>query len=140
MSRLEVSQTTEFNVNDASSLVLSLKQLSKAKRKPIGAMPLFWSPEKKGEEKRVIFLEIAKDFEIPDYNNMKKTVQKDVVAFLEVREEKAHLLTCASTRLVSFFKSTGKKGDAYEVVFVGKLKNKTNNNLSNHFEIFPVEV
>lgn len=140
MSSLEVSQTAEFNIGDVKALAKNLKKISSAERKPIGAIPAYWSPEAEGEVKRVLFLQIAVNFQIPDYNDVEKTVEKDTAVMLEVTGETATLITCASTRLVSFFRDFGKEGGAYEVVYTGKMKNKTNNNLSNHFEVYPLSV
>ena len=139
MSSLEVSQTAEFNVGDVKALAKNLQKINSAVRKPVGAIPVYWSPVE-GEVKRVVFLKIAENFQIPDYNDMEKTVEKDTAVMLEVNGEVATLLICASTRLVSFFRDFGKEGGAYEVVYVGKMKNKTNNNLSNHFEVYPLSV
>ena len=140
MSSLELSQTAEFNVGDVKALSKNLKKINSAERKPIGAMPVYWSPEAEGELKRVVFLKIAENFQIPDYNDPEKMVEKDTAVMLEVNGETATLIICASTRLVSFFHDFGKVGGAYEVVYAGKVKNKTNNNLSNHFEVYPLSV
>lgn len=139
MSSLELSQTAEFNVSDIKSLAKNLQKINDAKRKPIGAIPLYWSPSE-GEVKRVLFLKIAENFHIPDYNDPEKIVEKDTAVLLDVQAEGATLLTCASTRLVSFFRDFGVEGGAYEVVYVGRVQNKTNSNFSNHFEVYPLTV
>jgi hypothetical protein len=139
MSSVELSKTAEFSVSDVKNLAKNLEKITNAKRKPIGAMPVYWSPAE-GEVKRVLFLQIAENFHIPDYNDQEKTIEKDTVVLLDVQSEGATLLTCASTRLVSFFRDFGVEGGAYEIVFVGRMQNKTNSNFSNHFEVYPLTV
>ena len=140
MSNVEIFQTAEFNLSDGKALAKSLQKLKDAKRKPIGAMPVYWSPEAEGEVKRVVFLRVVEGYNIPDYNDQEQTIQKNTAFFIEVEDETARILTCAATRLVSYFEEHGLPGGAYDLVYLGKIKNKTNNNLSSHFEIFPVEM
>ena len=140
MSNVEIFQTAEFNLSDGKALAKSLQKLKDAKRKPIGAVPVYWSPEAEGEVKRVVFLRVVKGYNIPDYNHQEQTIQKNTAFFIEVEDETARILTCAATRLVSYFEEHGLPGGAYDLVYLGKIKNKTNNNLSSHFEIFPVEM
>ena len=111
MSSLEVvSETAEFNIGDVKALAKNLKKINGAERKPIGAMPIYWSPEAEGELKRVVFLKIAENFQIPDYNDPEKMVEKDTAVMLEVNGETATLIICASTRLVSFLRISAKRG------------------------------
>ena len=103
-------------------------------------MPVYWSPEAEGEVKRVVFLRVVEGYNIPDYNDQEQTIQKNTAFFIEVENETARILTCAATRLVSYFEEHDLPGGAYDLVYLGKIKNKTNNNLSSNFEIFPVEM
>lgn len=117
-----------------------LKPIELAQRQEVNAIPSYWSPEADGEVKRVVFLKVINDMDIPDFNDPEKTVRKDCVLLLEIKQGKGHLVTCAASRLVSFFANHGVAQRSYEIVFVGKLKNKTNSNLSNHFEVYPLDI
>ena len=127
MSDVEIFQTAEFNLSDGKALAKSLQKLKDAKRKPIGAVPVYWSPEAEGEVKRVVFLRVVEGYNIPDYNDQEQIIQKNTAFFIEVEDETARILTCAATRLVSYFEEHGLPGGAYDLVYLGKIKNKTNN-------------
>ena len=117
-----------------------LAAIEQAVRQDINAIPTYWSPEAEGEIKRGVFLKVIPDMDIPDFNDPEKTVKKDCVLLLEYKDGRGQLIICAASRLVSFFGNHGEVQRSYEIVFTGKQKNKTNNNASNHFEVYPLEV
>ena len=67
MSDVEIFQTAEFNLSDGKALAKSLQKLKDAKRKPIGAVPVYWSPEAEGEVKRVVFLRVVAAFIVAEW-------------------------------------------------------------------------
>ena len=115
-----------------------LATIEQAVRQDINAIPAYWSPEAEGEVKRAIFLKVIPEMDIPDFNDPEQTVKKDCVLLLEYKEGRGQLIICAASRLVSFFGNHGEAQRSYEIVFVGRQKNKTNSNASNHFEVYPL--
>jgi hypothetical protein len=111
------------------------------KTKNLDLVPEYWSPEKDGETKTLAFVKVVENDVIPDFNDPKETVVKDVAYFFEEVKKDGNayfrMLKSASSRLVSIAKMM-EKGEVYEIKFSGREKNKTNNFLSNKYEVRPV--
>lgn len=130
--------TTDTQVATLSDVIIpkDLAAIEQAVRQDINAIPTYWSPEAEGEVKRAVFLKVIPEMDIPDFNDPEGTVKKDCVLLLEYKDGKGQLIICAASRLVSFFRHHGQAQRSYEIVFVGRQKNKTNSNASNHFEVY----
>ena len=76
---------------------------------------------------------------IPDFNDPENVVEKDCAYFVEKQGDSLQVIRTGSRRLVT---ASGNflKGDVYQITFMGKRKNRTNNNLSNFFAIQAVSV
>ena len=131
---------TQVATSSDVTIPKDLAAIEQAVRQEINAIPTYWSPEAEGEVKRAAFLKVIPDMEIPDFNDPEKTVKKDCVLLLEYKDGRGQLIICAASRLVSFFRNHGEAQRFYEMIFTGKQKNKTNNNASNRFEVYPLEV
>lgn len=146
---LQKSQTN-INVDNLNEDVLT--QLTTANRKPINLEPQYWSPEGEGEQKRLIYLG-CKMSEIPSFDDPNIMIDKMTAHFLEVRQEpneetgelevKGNVIVNASSRLVCFLLNPSNgviEGNVYDVIYTGKKKNKTNNNMSARWEFYTVEL
>ena len=104
---------------------------------------------------RGVFVKFVENDTIPDFNDPKKMVVKPCVYFLtqiDLGGEKIFkLVRCGASRLVSYFTEIieldGKMvkvansallDKLYDIIFGGKKKNKSNNNLSSVFIIRPL--
>jgi hypothetical protein len=142
----EKKQEGKLPVHQTPTLTVTVNALdsnfdgSKLKVRDLNLVPDYWSPEQSGETKLLIFWEFLRNDEIPDMNDPNKTVIKDSCIFIEVKSDKKKVfLKCSATRLVSVMRFAA-KGEVYQVTFVGKKKNKSNNYMSNVFEVYPLEL
>lgn len=94
----------------------------------------YWSPEAEGETRRMIFYGVEKRM-VQDYNT-KQPKEIDCAVFVEQHRGLTRLVINGSARLIGVFENGGvDRGTPVEVTFVGKKKNKTNQNLSNDWSV-----
>ncbi len=103
----------------------------------------YWSPEKDGERKRLVFQHIVEKEPNPNKYGDGEIVYLDVAYFVEVYQEdgepKQRMLRSASTVLVSFLKKNNvPKHAAIDVVYKGKKKG--DKYMYDDFAIIPVVV
>lgn len=129
----------------------ALPDLSKYKANPVNLEAQYWTPEKANEKKNAVFMGILENCELPSFDDPSVKIRKDAAYFTELVpvldekgevkskdgkiEYKAQIFRCAQSRLVSTFR-TQTPGNVFEIVYVGKEKNKTNNFSSDKFEIY----
>lgn len=99
--------------------------LQVAKVMPIDMGGNYWTPEKEGESKRVVFMGVKNEL-VKDFADESKLVEKESAIFVEQLPDKSIRTFCqSSSRLVSTFKSLPVR-TAYIITYLGQTKNKTN--------------
>lgn len=105
----------------------NLPDLSKAKAEPVELSGEYWTPENPGETKRLYFVELMPECVIEPESG--ETRDLLVVKFAEPTADGVRVLRNGSRRLVGIFESLGNvihPGDAFEITYLGKKKNKNN--------------
>lgn len=113
-----------------------LADLSKAVPEPVEMAGDYWSPEKEGETKRLFFAGLG----IEQAVNMDtgETVELPTARFVESKGNDLRVIRNSSRRLVGIFESfaaTIKEGDAFEIKYLGKIKNKNNGFKSDNWSV-----
>ncbi|OZI09975.1 hypothetical protein BWI93_01140 [Siphonobacter sp. BAB-5385] len=104
----------------------------------------YWTPEKEGETKRVVFLKQEVDY-VPDQQNPGNVLPLPCVHFIEPTADGAKQVRNGSKRLVAALENAinnglVKQGTPLEIKYLGKRRNKTNSNLSDIWSIKPLIV
>lgn len=128
-----VTETAVINLN------ADLPDLAAARPRNVNLAMDYWTPQEEGESKLLIFVRIAIDDQIPDFNDPKNLVTKDCAYFIEQTEQGFQILRNASSRLVSIAQHF-LEGELYQITFKGLRPNKTNSNKSNYWAVQPVEL
>lgn len=99
----------------------------------------YWSPESEGESKRVFFIKIDESDARDQQTNQPITL--DCAFFLEQKPDGSTAqIRNGSKRLVGAIeKNNIIPGTALEIRYMGKKKNKTNGNISDHWSIRPLQ-
>ncbi len=113
--------------------------LEKVKVKPLNLDVEYWRPEVEGESKTLVFMELREGDSIPDFNDPENVVEKDCAYLVEKQGDSLQVIRTGSRRLVTASRNF-MIGDVYQITFMGKRKNRTNNNLSNFFAIQAVSL
>lgn len=121
-----------MNTQDNNTAALSvfsqpLADLSKATPEPIEMAGDYWSPEHEGETKRLFFVGLHMEQAV----NMDTGENTDLltVRFVENNGGNLRVVRNSSRRLVGIFESFAssiREGDAFEIQYLGKVKNKNN--------------
>lgn len=97
----------------------------------------YWTPEEKGESKRLIFMEV-RPRTVRDFNSDKE-IELEAAYFLEFVEGRWQTTSNGSKRLVSAIENRGiQQGQGLLVTYLGKVKNKTNSFLSDNWSVKPL--
>lgn len=117
----------------------SLPDLQAADVAPLELTGEYWSPEIEGETRRMFFNEIR----IEKAGDMQSgnDIDLPVAYFVEVINGDNHVVRQASRRLTAVFEAFADRippGSPFEITFLGKRKNKTNQFLSDHWSIKPL--
>lgn len=99
----------------------------------------YWSPEE-GEERRLVFWEIE-NRRVPDFNDASRMVDLECVVCIEPRSEgEFSTVVNGSKRLVAAIRNNDvQKGTPVLVRHLGKKVNRTNQNKSDHWEVFTLK-
>ena len=95
----------------------------------------YWYPEKEGEVKRLVFWQI--DTRKCMDQQSQTEIELECAVFVEPLAEGNHRsIANGSKRLVAMFENNGiKQGTPVQVTYLGKKKNKTNSNSSDHWSV-----
>lgn len=112
---------------------------------PVNLSAEYWSPQAIGEFKEALFVGIQTGRMVKSFSNPNELVPLDCCEFIEeiavkdgegkITGKKFQTFFCGQSHLVSLFKGLP-AGGVYQIVFTGSKKNKSNNNMSNTFEVF----
>lgn len=96
----------------------------------------YWTPEKEGEIRRLIFMSIEQR-SVPDQNDDTKSVMLDCAVFVEPSKDGAHkAVVNGSKRLVAVFVNNSiDAGTPVEITYRGKKKNLSNSNMSDAWSV-----
>lgn len=135
----EVAKKPRFQVLDLKNLD-KMPDLSKAEEIPVDLTVQYWTPEKAGENKRLIFTGI----------NVRETIDEEsgeistlpCAFFLEQDDDGDTQTVCnGSKRLVGAFEGDKiKPGTPVSITYVGKVKNKTNAYQSDTWRVRPLVI
>lgn len=108
---------------------------------PIDLIPNYWTPEEKGEKKRLYFDAITTRQVVPDAeNNPDVIIDLEVASFFEkMKGQPIRTVTNASKRLVAcIVNARMERGTAIEIEYLGKKKNSTNEFKSDAWSVKPL--
>ena len=115
----------------------NLPDLSKATPEPVEMSGEYWTPEEVGESRRMFFFALNVE-NVVDMESG-ETRELPVVQFVEQDAKgDVHSVRNGSRRLVGIFESFAssiKQGDAFEVTYLGKKKNKNNSYKSDNWSV-----
>lgn len=116
-----------------------LPDLSSAEAAPLELTGEYWSPVREGESRRMFFNEVR----IEKASDMQSGMDVDLLVayFVEVRDGKKIVVRQASRRLTAVFEAFADRietGDPFEITYLGKRKNKTNQFMSDHWSVKPI--
>lgn len=95
----------------------------------------YWSPEKEGEKRRMIYVG-TEDRLVPDHKDPSKQVELATIVFLYPQDGKSSTVVNASKRLVAVFENNEiEPGTPVQVTYMGKKKNRTNGNMSDNWSV-----
>jgi hypothetical protein len=138
---VEVSQFLQL-LNQGGEMadfdIMDLPDLSDAPVVPLSLVEDYWSPESKGEVRKLAFLGV-KTVEIPSMSeeNRGELVERTYVEFVERQADgTGKMVTSAAARLVGFFTDRNvPRGTFWQITYNGKVQNKTNAYKSDSFLI-----
>lgn len=110
--------------------------LTKAETEPIEMSGEYWSPEKEGETKRLFFVQLMTESVLEAETG--ETRELLVVQFVENVNGELRTIRNGSRRLVGIFEQFAnqtKAGDAFEIIYLGKKKNKNNSFKSDSWSV-----
>lgn len=97
----------------------------------------YWSPEKEGEQKRLVF-QCIQTRSVPDHNNDGREVSLPCAVFLCPGESAGEIKTIVngSKRLVAVFENNLiAEGTPVQITYKGKKRNRTNANMSDDWSV-----
>lgn len=98
----------------------------------------YWTPEN-GEVRRMVFWAIEKR-QAPDHDDPSKSVELESVVFIEPNETSYSTVVNGSKRLVAAFANNDvQQGTPVQVTYMGKKKNRTNQNMSDHWSVIELK-
>lgn len=127
-------------------LTKPLPDLEDSQALPLDLMPNYWTPEKEGETKRLFFVKVAlAEHMSKDENEVMTSKILPTAFFLEPikvdGETVVNSIINASKKLVGLMIGQSiREGNAFEVRYMGKKKNKTNAKSSDQWSVKPLIV
>lgn len=126
------------------NLTSVLPNLAEATEMPIDLTGLYWTPENKGEVKRMFFVEIRTE-EVLSSSGSGEIIDLDCAVFIEQVDGVATTVINGSRRLVGVLESYIKQGmigqgTPLQITYMGKKKNKSNNFQSDSWSIKPLQI
>lgn len=104
---------------------------------PIDLMADYWTPEKAGESKRLLFDGIRPRM-VKDQQS-DAMMELDCAFFYEKVDGKIKSVSNGSKRLVGVMQNNNmQRGSLIQITYLGKIKNKSNQNMSDNWEIKPL--
>lgn len=96
----------------------------------------YWTPEE-GEVRRLIFWSIEQRG-VPDQKDPNLMVELPCCVFIDPQKDGKHRTVAnGSKRLVAAFENSGiEQGTPVQITYVGKKRNRTNANMSDHWSVF----
>lgn len=117
----------------------SIPDLDDAEVLPIDLLANYWTPENKGEKKRVYFDSIKTRQVVPDPKDPEVVADLPVAFFYEKSKGEIKTVCNASKRLIAVIENTGmQRGTAIEIEYLGKKKNSTNEFKSDDWSVKPL--
>ena len=113
-----------------------LPDLSKAEPESLELSGEYWTPENPGESKRVFFVDIALETVLEPGTGEQRELP--VVRFAENVNGTIRGIRNGSSRLVGVFQqfqASIRPGDAFEITYLGKKRNKTNAFTSDNWKV-----
>lgn len=138
---------TEQMKNGAAALVSNaevfagqLPDLSKAEASPLELNGEYWTPGEIGEKRRMFFKDLRIEQVIDQQTG--KDVDLLVAYFVEpLADGRRRVVRQASRRLTAVFENYSdsiRPGMAFEITYNGKMRNKSNQNMSDTWSIVPL--
>lgn len=117
----------------------TLPNLNEAVAAPIDLMANYWTPEKPGESKRVIFDRIDTRKVLPADGSSTEPIDLDCAFMYEEQEGQIVCVSNGSKRLVGALE-TMPRGAALLITYMGKKKNRNNSFSSDNWSIRPLVI
>jgi len=119
----------------------TLPDLTKAQAAPLELNGEYWSPAEVGEKRRMFFKDLRVEM-TPDQRTG-ADIELLVAYFVEpLPDGKRRVVRQASRRLTAVFENFAdsiRAGMAFEITYKGKVKNKSNANMSDSWSIVPLD-
>lgn len=128
-------------VPNADVFAGTLPDLAKAQAAPLELNGEYWSPAEVGEKRRMFFKDLRVEM-TPDQRTG-EDIELLVAYFVEpLPNGKRRVVRQASRRLTAVFENFAdniRPGMAFEITYKGKVKNKSNSNMSDSWSIVPLD-
>ena len=107
---------------------------------PIDLMADYWTPEKEGEEKRVIFVEV-KNRTVVSQEEPGEVIDLSCAYFATQENGEIKTVSNGSKRLVAALENFGaQRGMPFLITYLGKKKNATNSFKSDNWSVKPLRL
>lgn len=128
---VQTSEVVQFNpVGNLPSLEKEMEA------SPISEVAEYWTPEEIGETKRVFF-DCVQQVQQEDFETGEVKDMETVIMWEQDKDGNVAKITNSSARLVGSFKSSNfPHGQALQITYKGKKKNKNNSYSSDTWDIF----
>jgi hypothetical protein len=127
-------QTVELTADNMAEVG---KQLDAAQAMPFDLTEGYWSPSKMGETKKILLQGVRTVNYLREETG--EVIELETAYMVEVVEGVAKTVTNASWKLVKALKAF-KPGSAFLLTYLGKQKNRSNQNSSDTFSIKPLMI
>ena len=120
-----------------------LPDLAKATASPLELNSEYWTPVKVDEKKRVFFKELRMEQTIDPLSG--ESIDLLAIYFVESLDGKSRVIRQCSKRLIGVFEpfvnaGTIQAGNPFEIVYLGKKKNKNNSFMSDNWSVIPLSI
>lgn len=140
------NQLAKSNSNSLEIQTVNLQEgfpdLETANVIPLDLMADYWTPEKDGESKRVIFMEVKTREVISQNTDTAGEVIELPCAYFATKDgDSIKTLSNGSKRLVAALENFGaQRGMPFLITYLGKKKNATNTFKSDNWSIKPLQI
>jgi hypothetical protein len=119
-----------------SNITTFNKDLSKFNKSGLNLVATYWTPAQKGESRKLVFIEVKAIRNIIEETGEEKILPTAV--FVDpLTNEVVHQ---SSARLVGVFeREHPTTGEAFEINYLGKIKNSTNAYMSDHWSVYRLQ-
>lgn len=113
----------------------NLEDLTEYEVSSISLVPEYWTPEEVGEFRNLYYYGVELQ-PVADFNDPDKTVELECVVFADVSTGAPRAVVNGSKRLVACFRNLALATETpVKVIYIGRKKNRQNNNESDHWDI-----